>query len=61
MPYKVEYRPTKKSKKDWVIINRRTGRIVGRSTSERKAETSVRARLASEHGWRKRKEKENGI
>lgn len=54
MPYKVKYKPLKRSKKDWAIISRDTGRIVGRSISEKRANASVRARLAGEHGWRPR-------
>ena len=52
MPYRVRYKPLKRSRENWAIINKDTGRIVGRSTSEKKAEASARARLAGEHGWR---------
>lgn len=52
MPYRAEYRPLKRGKKHWAIINKDTGRIVGRSTSGKNAEASIRARLAGEHGWR---------
>jgi hypothetical protein len=48
MPYKVVKKPVKSSKKDWAIINKNSGRIVGRSTSKKKAEASVRARYANE-------------
>lgn len=54
MPYRAEYRPLKRSRKNWAIINTDTGRIVGRSTSEKKAGASIRARLAGAHGWRPR-------
>lgn len=54
MPYVIRCRPLKRSKKHWAIINTDTGRIVSRSTSEKKAEASIRARLAGEHGWRPR-------
>ncbi len=49
MPWKVEKRPKKGSNKDWAIIKKENGSwtIVGRSTSEKKAKASVRARYAS--------------
>lgn len=53
MPYHVRHRPVK-SRKNWAIIDEQ-GRIVGRSTSKEKAERSVHARLAGEHGWRKKR------
>jgi len=39
-------------KKPWKIYNKDTGKLVGSSTSKKKAETSVRARLGGAHGWR---------
>lgn len=48
MPYKVTKKPIK-GRKDWAIINKNTGRIVGRSTSKRKAQASVRARYSAEN------------
>jgi hypothetical protein len=54
MPYNIKKKPIK-GKKDWAIINKNTGKIVGRSTTKKKAEASVRARLASEHGAKMRK------
>ena len=34
------------------IINKETGKKVGHSDTLAKAKSSVRARLASEHGWK---------
>jgi len=50
MPVHVEYRPIK-GKKDWAIVER-SGKIVGRSTSKAKAQSSARARNAARHGWK---------
>jgi hypothetical protein len=47
MPYSI-----KKSGSSYLIISK--GKIVGRSDSKSKAESSVRARLAGEHGWKKK-------
>lgn len=33
------------------IVNKRTGRVVGHSTSKAKAQASARARDAAAHGW----------
>ncbi|MFH1387232.1 MAG: hypothetical protein ABIH50_06170 [bacterium] len=49
MPYKVVKR---KGAKPWKIIALNTGEIVGSSTSKKKAEASVRARLGASHGWK---------
>jgi hypothetical protein len=38
--------------KPWKIIRKDDGRVVGSSDSREKAEASVRARLAGEHGWK---------
>ena len=48
MPYKIVKRGSK-----YAIVNKETGKTVGKSDSRSKAERSVRARLAGEHGWRK--------
>ena len=48
MPYKVI---KKSGKKPWKIIALNTGQIVGSSTSKKKAEASVHARLGASHGW----------
>ena len=48
MPYQVE----KIGEGQWAIRNKDTGKIVGYSDSKEKAEASVRARLAVEHGWK---------
>lgn len=50
MPYTV-----KKVGSKWKIINKNTGKTVGTSNSKAKADASVRARLAGEHGWKKSK------
>jgi len=55
MPYRIAYKPVK-SGKNWVIVDKETGKVVGRSVSKEKAEASVRARLAGEHGWRRSKD-----
>ena len=34
------------------IVNKRTGKVVGHSTSKRKAQSSARARDAAAHGWK---------
>jgi len=47
MPYRTEKRGNKV-----LIINETTGKVVGHSTSEKKANASIRARLAGEHGWK---------
>jgi len=45
MPYKIVKR---KGKRPYKIINKNTGRVVGSSTSRKKALASVRARYANE-------------
>jgi len=49
VPWKVA---NKKTKKGWPIYKKENGRwkVVGYSTSKAKAQASVRARYASEHG-----------
>lgn len=51
MPYKVIKTA---GAKPWAIINKNTGKTVGRSDTKADAESSVRARLAGEHGRRKK-------
>lgn len=46
MPYKT------KKVDGYDIINMETGKKVGHSSSKPKAESSIRARLAGEHGWK---------
>ena len=48
MPYRIE----KRGPRDYVIVNRNTGRTVGHSDSKAKAQRSVNARLAGKHGWK---------
>lgn len=43
MPYRIEKRGSK-----YAIINKNTGKTVGKSTTKAKAEASVRARYAGE-------------
>ncbi len=50
MPYRIEHR--KGQKRPWKIINKITGKVVGSSKTKAKAEASIRARLAGEHGWK---------
>jgi hypothetical protein len=45
MPYEV-----KKQGGQWAIIRKTDGKVVGHSDSKAKAEASVRARMAGEHG-----------
>ena len=49
MPYKIVYRPT--SSRPWKIVDE-NGKVRGSSTSRTKAESSINARLAGEHGWK---------
>jgi hypothetical protein len=46
MPYSIKHEGSK-----FQIMNRQTGKVVGTSDTMAKAKSSVRARLASEHGW----------
>ena len=48
MPYNVEKGGGSKPYK----ITKPGGKVVGSSTSKAKAESSVRARQAAEHGWK---------
>ena len=47
MPY-----TTRKSDGKVQIVRKDTGKVVGTSTSQAKAESSIRARNAGEHGWK---------
>jgi len=38
--------------KPWKIVEKETGKIVGSSTSEEKAQHSASARNAAKHGWK---------
>lgn len=55
MPYRVS-----KSGAGYSITNKDTGKVVGHSSSKAKAESSVRARLAAEHGWKPTGKKRKG-
>lgn len=48
MPYAVRHKPVK-SNKDWAVINKETGRIKGRTTSQSKAKSMVRAIYANKN------------
>jgi hypothetical protein len=52
MPYKIEKRRNK-----WAIIDKATGKVIGKSDTREDAEGSARARLAGEHGWKPGKKK----
>lgn len=49
MPYRVVKRS---GARPYKIVNSQTNKVVGSSVTRAKAESSVRARLAGEHGWR---------
>ena len=49
MPYSVVKRSGPRTYK---IINKETGKVVGSSATKAKAESSVKARLAGEHGFK---------
>ena len=61
MPYRIErkegYKNSKGENAPWVIINEDREEIVGSSETKEKAEASVRARLAAEHGGFKARRK----
>ncbi len=42
----------KKSGKKFQIVKKDSGKVVGTSTSRAAAQSSIRARLAGEHGWK---------
>jgi hypothetical protein len=54
MPYHIE-----RHGKKFNIVRDTDGKVVGSSDTREKAESSIRARLAGEHGWKgtKRKKK----
>jgi hypothetical protein len=54
MPWGVKHSP-QKGPKDWAIVKKTTGEVVGRSTTKKKAQASIRARFASEYGHQTRK------
>lgn len=47
MPYSV-----RKAKTGYDIVRKTDGKTVGHSDTKAKADASVRARLAGEHGWK---------
>ena len=55
MPYSVRYEPKLKRGKQYTIVEQlRSGRTVvrGHSGTRERAEASVKARRAAEHGWK---------
>ena len=54
MPYRIEFQKDHKNSKGepapWVIINADRNEVVGSSHTKETAESSIRARLAGEHG-----------
>jgi hypothetical protein len=59
MPYKIEFKKDHTNSKGesapWVIVNEDRNEIVGSSQTKETAESSIRARLAGEHGGFKNK------
>ena len=59
MPYRIEFKKGHKNSKGetapWVIVNEDRDEIVGSSQTKETAESSIRARLAGEHGGFKTK------
>jgi hypothetical protein len=55
MPYEIGYQEGHRNSKGepapWVIINRDRDEIIASSNTREKAEASIRARLAGEHGF----------
>jgi len=51
MPVVVRHKPIK-GNKDYAIVEKGTGKVVGRSTSKEKAQSSANARKAAKHGWK---------
>lgn len=47
MPYTI-----KKSGNKYQIVRKDTGKVIGSSDSRAKAQSSINARLAGEHGWK---------
>lgn len=41
----------------WAVVNKATGKTVGRSKTKAKAQSSARARDAAAHGWKPTKAK----
>ena len=49
MPYKLKHGS---GAKPWKIINKATGKQVGSSKTKEEAQSSIKARMGSEHGWK---------
>lgn len=47
MPYIIRKQGNK-----WAIIEKNTGKVVGTADTKEDAQSSARARLAGEHGWK---------
>jgi hypothetical protein len=52
VPYKIQKRGKK-----YAIVNKNTGKTVGKSSSRKKAQRSINARNAGAHGWKPGKKK----
>jgi len=50
-PVKVVHKPIK-GNKDFAIVEKDTGKVVGRSETRAKAQASANARNASRYGWK---------
>lgn len=49
MPYSIKF--VKGTKRPWKIVKRDTGKVVGSSTTQEMATSSMRARYGAEEGW----------
>lgn len=52
MPYRIE-----KSGSQFNIVKKSSGEVVGTSSNRKDAESSARARMAGEHGWKPKSRK----
>lgn len=52
MPYAARKRGNK-----YAIVNKKTGKVAGHSTSKRKAQSAARVRNAIDHGWKPTRKK----
>lgn len=46
-----------KSHNEWLIVEKATGKVVGHSDTEERAQASANARNAARHGWKPTKRK----
>ena len=52
MPHTARKNPKAKPSKRWNVVNKKTGAVVGHSSTKKKAEASARTRDAAAHGWK---------